>query len=39
MTTVIEPVMILGVGVVVGLVALGLVSAVYGVLGGLDPGS
>lgn len=45
MTTVIEPVMILGVGLVVGLVALGLVSAVYGVLGGLggqsglDPGS
>lgn len=42
MTAVIEPVMILGVGLVVGLVALGLVSAVYGVLGGVggaDPGS
>jgi type IV pilus assembly protein PilC len=39
MTTVIEPVLILVVGVVVGLVALGLVSAVYGVLGGLEPGS
>jgi len=45
MTTVIEPLMILGVGLVVGIVALGLVSAVYGVLGGLgefggaDPGS
>jgi type IV pilus assembly protein PilC len=42
MTAVIEPVLILAVGIVVGLVALGLVSAVYGVLGGiggLDPGS
>jgi len=36
MTTVIEPLMILGVGLIVGVVALGLVSAVYGVLGGLD---
>jgi type IV pilus assembly protein PilC len=36
MTTIIEPAMILGVGVVVGLVAMGLVSAVYGVLGGLE---
>lgn len=36
MTTIIEPAMILGVGVVVGLVALGLISAVYGVLGGLE---
>jgi type IV pilus assembly protein PilC len=35
MTAVIEPVLILGVGIVVGLVALGLISAVYGVLGGI----
>jgi hypothetical protein len=35
MTAVIEPVLILAVGIVVGMVALGLVSAVYGVLGGI----
>ena len=35
MTAVIEPLLILAVGIVVGLVALGLVSAVYGVLGGI----
>jgi len=39
-TTLFEPLMIIGVGAVVGFVALALVSAMYGVLGGVkDDGS
>lgn len=34
-TTMFEPIMIIGVGVIVGFVALALVSAMYGVLGGI----
>ena len=34
-TTMFEPIMIIFVGVIVGFVALALVSAMYGVLGGL----
>ena len=34
-TSMFEPIMIVGVGVIVGFVALALVSAMYGVLGGI----
>jgi type IV pilus assembly protein PilC len=34
-----EPIMIIFVGVIVGFVALALVSAMYGVLGGLKEGT
>lgn len=35
-TTMFEPIMIVGVGIVVGFVAIALVSAMYGVLGGVQ---
>ena len=38
-TTMFEPIMIIFVGVIVGFVALALVSAMYGVLGGLKEGA
>jgi len=38
-TTMFEPIMIIGVGVIVGFVALALVSAMYGILGGIKEDS
>ncbi|MEL6891007.1 MAG: type II secretion system F family protein, partial [Actinomycetota bacterium] len=35
-TTMFEPIMIVGVGAIVGFVAIALVSAMYGVLGGIE---
>jgi type IV pilus assembly protein PilC len=38
-TTMFEPLMIIGVGLMVGFVAVALVSAMYGVLGGVKDGA
>ena len=38
-TTMFEPIMIIGVGLMVGFVAVALVSAMYGVLGGVKEGA
>jgi type IV pilus assembly protein PilC len=38
-TTMFEPIMIIGVGLMVGFVAVALVSAMYGVLGGVKDGA